>query len=296
MTITEALETQENFSDSEKEIADFILKEREKVLEMSAHDICDETYTSTSSIVRLCRKIGLDGFKEFKIKYAAELERRVDHMDDIDPDFPFEKNDTALDIAQKMDVLMVNNINASYDMMTKQAKELQKAAKLITRARRVLITGMGDSYLKAQVFQSNMIKIDRIVLLCNISGDQSSLADIMTPVDCAIVVSYSGNTRAVYEIVEVLRKRGVPMVAITSDPDSMIGKAASIILQMPKKEQAWDKQATFASQAATEYFLNVLYSYIYVMDYDANNKQRKHNISEYGDTRIKKEETHEPKH
>ncbi len=54
------------------------------------------------------------------------------------------------------------------------------------------------------------------------------------------------------------------------------------------------KQATFASQTATEYYLNVLYSYIYVLDYDVNLKHRKQHISEFGDIRNSKGERNEP--
>ena len=206
-------------------------------------------------------------------------------MEDINPDFPFEKNDTAFDIAQKMNVLMTNTINASYDMITRNIKNLQNAARLINRSNRILLAGMGDSQLKGQVFQSNMMKINKIILMCNILGEQNSLADIMTKDDCAIIVSYSGDTRLVYETVEVLKRRSVPIIAITSNSGSMIGKAADIILEMPKKEEKWAKQATFVSQVATEYYLNVLYSYIYVMDYETNNSFRKRNIQEHSDTR-----------
>lgn len=285
MTIQEALRKNESFSDSEKEIAEYILEQKDKILDHSVQDIAEATFTSTSSVVRLCRKIGLDGFKEFKIRYTAELERRIDQMEDINPDFPFEKNDTAFDIAQKMNVLMTNTINASYDMITRNIKNLQNAARLINRSNRLLLAGMGDSQLKGQVFQSNMMKINKIILMCNILGEQNSLADIMTKDDCAIIVSYSGDTRLVYETVEVLKRRSVPIIAITSNSGSMIGKAADIILEMPKKEEKWAKQATFVSQVATEYYLNVLYSYIYVMDYETNNSFRKRNIQEHSDTR-----------
>lgn len=285
MTIQEALRKNESFSDSEKEIAEYILEQKDKILDHSVQDIAEATFTSTSSVVRLCRKIGLDGFKEFKIRYTAELERRIDQMEDINPDFPFEKNDTAFDIAQKMNVLMTNTINASYDMITRNIKNLQNAARLINRSNRILLAGMGDSQLKGQVFQSNMMKINKIILMCNILGEQNSLADIMTKDDCAIIVSYSGDTRLVYETVEVLKRRSVPIIAITSNSGSMIGKAADIILEMPKKEEKWAKQATFVSQVATEYYLNVLYSYIYVMDYETNNSFRKRNIQEHSDTR-----------
>ena len=212
MTIYDALKQDALFSDSEKEIAAYIIAQKEEILKKSVHDIADATFTSTSSIVRLCKKIGFDGFKDFKIRLAAELEHRVDQRDDTDPDFPFVKNDTALDIAQKMDVLMINSIEASYGMITKQAKQLQKAAKLIADARVIYLTGTGDSYLKGKVFQSNMTKIHKMVLMQNVPGEDTSMIDTLTTKDCAIVISYSGKTRSVFELVRVLKRKAIPIV------------------------------------------------------------------------------------
>jgi len=285
MTIQEALKKNETFSDSEKQIADYILDQKEKILTQSVQEIAEATYTSASTVVRLCRKIGLDGFKRFKIAYATELERRIDSMEDVNPDFPFEKTDTAYDIAQKMNVLMGNTIDASYDFLTRNIKEVQKAARLIRRSERIILSGMGDSFLKGQVFQSNLLKIRKVALMCNVLGEQNTLADLATPSDCALVISYSGDTRTVYETVLAFKRNNIPLIALTSNPDSMIGKQADIILEMPKKEEKWAKQATFVSQVATEYYLNVLYSYIYVMDYEENSSFRKRNILEYSDTR-----------
>ena len=290
MTLQEALKKEELFSESEKAITHYILDQKEAVLAQSVHDIAEVTYTSTSSVVRVCRKIGLKGFKDFKIKYAAELERRMGKMDDIDLDFPFSKHDTALDIAQKTNVLMVDSINATYDIMTRQANELQKAARTIARANRTLIAGVGDSFLKGQVFQYNMIKINKIVVTDNVPGDNTSLASVMSPSDCALLVSYSGNTEQTYYVAKILKRRRVPLIAITSNPDSMIGRISDIVLELPKKEHPWEKQATFASQAATEYVLNTLYSFIFVMNYDQNILYRKRNITEFGDEKLVKGE------
>ena len=284
MTITEALENQSNFSDSEKEIANFILKEKEKILEMSAHDICDATYTSTSSVVRLCRKIGLDGFKDFKIRYAAELERRIGSYEDIDFDFPIDETDSVLDVAQKMNVLMIDSLNTSYDSITRCSKELNNAVDLITRSRHTILVGAGDSLLKGYLFQSNMQKIKQTVISCFIPGEHLTLADMAEPGDCAIVISYSGNQSQTYEAVTQLKKRMVPIIAITGDRNSKIGKLSDIILEMPLKEAGWNKQANFSSQVATEYYLNVLYSCIYVKNYRDSKKIRLRTLKEQSHT------------
>ena len=78
------LEFELDFSHSEKEIAHYILNEGEKVLNLSIKELAKKTYTSPATIVRLCHKLGLEGYGDFKIKYSAELQFDLAHTDRID--------------------------------------------------------------------------------------------------------------------------------------------------------------------------------------------------------------------
>ncbi len=284
--IAEKLADQGKFSSSEIEIANYILRKKEDILRMSAQEICKETYTSTSSLVQLCRKIGLEGFKDFKIRYAAELERQIEDRGDVNYNFPFQSNDSVLDIAQKMSVIMSNTLNSSYSLLAHNYREMSKAVDLIIRSRRTALFAMGDSLIKGMVFRANMLKIDELVLINSLQGEQDVLADILTEADCGIIVSYSGNSKSVYDQVKILRKHRVPLIVITSNPDSMIGRQAKIILKVPVTEDKWSKQATFSSQTATEYMLNVLYSCVYVRKFGKSSTMRMKNIEEHSDTRF----------
>ena len=286
MKISEMLASQDDLSNSETEIANYILDHKEAVLRMSAQEICRATFTSTSSLVRLCRKIGLEGFKDFKIRYAAELERQLSDMGPVDYDFPFQGSDSILDIAQKMSVIMTNTLNSSYGLLAQSSREIKRAVDLIIASRRTALFGLGDSFIRGLIFRANMLKIDELILTVPFSGEHDALADILTDKDCAIVVSYSGNTRVVFDQVKILRRHRVPIIAVTSDPGSMIGKHAQIVLPMPVSEDKWNKQATFSSQTATEYVLNVLYSCIYVRKYGQSHDRRMRNIEEHRDTRF----------
>ena len=89
MSIMTQLEFELDFSHSEKEIAHYILNEGEKVLNLSIKELAKKTYTSPATIVRLCHKLGLEGYGDFKIKYSAELQFDLAHTDRIDVNFPF---------------------------------------------------------------------------------------------------------------------------------------------------------------------------------------------------------------
>lgn len=63
-----------DFTHAEVEIAHYILNHGEDVLNLSSKELAKRTYTSPATIVRLCRKLGLEGYNDFKIKYSAELQ------------------------------------------------------------------------------------------------------------------------------------------------------------------------------------------------------------------------------
>lgn len=62
--ITQLIE-KKNFTDIEKDIADYILKEGEKICSLSIQDFSNLCYTSPSTMMRFCKKLGTTGFSDF---------------------------------------------------------------------------------------------------------------------------------------------------------------------------------------------------------------------------------------
>ncbi|WP_366936703.1 hypothetical protein [uncultured Clostridium sp.] len=54
--------------------------------------LAQNTYTSSATIVRLCEKLGLKGYNDFKIKYSAELKINSDIYKQVDVNYPFIKS------------------------------------------------------------------------------------------------------------------------------------------------------------------------------------------------------------
>src|ERR1700761_2167663 len=58
---------------TERLIAEYILKDPERILSSSIAELRDGTGSSVGSIVAFCRSLGLQGFAEFKISLAREM-------------------------------------------------------------------------------------------------------------------------------------------------------------------------------------------------------------------------------
>src|SRR5712691_5459986 len=69
--------------DAEARVADAVLAEPRLVTSESVGDLAERAGTSTATIVRLCRRVGFEGFYHFKIALAEEvgLTRQFGHPD-----------------------------------------------------------------------------------------------------------------------------------------------------------------------------------------------------------------------
>lgn len=70
MLIEEKLTKQELFTTTEKRIVDYIRRNIEAAVYMTIEELAKATYTSHSAIIRLCKKMGFSGFKEYYTKGA----------------------------------------------------------------------------------------------------------------------------------------------------------------------------------------------------------------------------------
>ena len=63
----------EGFSKTEKEIAEYITKNHREIVNMSIQELANNTYTSTTTIIRFCKKLGFNGYREFKVQFSQDL-------------------------------------------------------------------------------------------------------------------------------------------------------------------------------------------------------------------------------
>ena len=73
MLIQDLLKNQDTFSDSEKQIADYFLNQKEALRKQGARKIAAAVYVAPSSVVRFCQRLGFGGLEDFREQYLEEL-------------------------------------------------------------------------------------------------------------------------------------------------------------------------------------------------------------------------------
>lgn len=268
MNVLEFLETHSTFTDSERTVVQYVLEHTEEVLNASIYTVAEKTNTSTPTIVRLCKKCGLKGFKEFKIALARDLEFQLNTIRSVDVNIPFESKDPDLVISKKIAHLSSETILSTQQLMT--TSKLNYAVKLINNAENLFGIGVSDTYLRLKDFQLKLLRINVYLKMIDLQAEQYHLAKNTGKNDVAIIISNSGKTAEIVNDAKEFYMNKTPIIAITGNPKSPLANYASVLFELPRQEDEKFKVSNFSSQLAIEYILNVLYSCIFNSNFDEN--------------------------
>lgn len=211
---------------AEKQIADFIIKNAEKIEELSINELAGYAKTSKSTVTRFCQRLGYDGFKQFRLSAAK------DHVAEAKYEGPAaDKDQTSESTVQ---AVCQSNAQACLDTpLLLDVSCLENVAQALLEAKRILIIGDGPvAPIALDLYQ----KLIRLGLLCIYSLDrrfQQMQAVLTGEQDVIIAFDLAGSTKATIEALQHARKNGTKTIAVTNTIGSPISKAADINLYGP---------------------------------------------------------------
>ena len=272
MLISNKLESMNSLSKSEEVLANYILNEKENIENLSTKNLANATYTSPSTVIRLSQKLGFSGWNELKEKYLEELKYLNKNFSNVDPDFPFESHDTFMDIASKVSHLASNSIDDTLSLLKND--EIKKAVQLLCKSQIINVYGVSNSLLMAYDFKHKMLRINKHVEIMNLPGEQMIVASNSSPANCAILISYSGESKEVLKIAEILKSKNTQMIVLTSIGENSLTAFADCIFSISTREKLYSKISTYSSNNSIHLILDILYSCVFKMNYDYNLKYK----------------------
>ncbi len=265
MLIQERLERCE-LSVSERAAADFILKEKLNIRDMTTREIAQASFSSPSTLVRIAHKMNFRGWNELKEALLKEEEYLQTHFSDIDANLPFKKSDSIMSVAAKIAALKKESIDDTLSLITHD--DLRKAVSLLNQASSINIFAVSNNALICQEFQHNMSRIGKQVKVCSLQGEFAYTAWLAEPSSCALIISYSGETPILVKAAKILKEHQIPTVLITNIGENSLLPMADCVLHICTREKLYSKIASFSTDVSIEYLLDVLYSCIFRLDYD----------------------------
>lgn len=294
MLILDKLRSYENFTKTEIQVAQALLGIGTKITDYSIRMLAEESYVSPATVVRLCVKLGYDGYEDFKEAFVNEQEYINRQFGKIDVNFPFEEDDSTTATALKLSELYKDTIEDtmslfSYGMMN-------KIISLMARKRTIHIFSSGTALSVAESFKEKMQKIGKAVYITE--NQRYSLYDAVNLYndDMAIIISYSGETKDMLDIARFCKKRHVSIVAITSFGDNTLSSLSDYVIHISTKENMFSNLGNFSTQISIFFILDLIYAEYFKLDYRKNYEKKKSITSlleskRYSDNPIIQDET-----
>jgi arabinose-5-phosphate isomerase len=114
-----------------------------------------------------------------------------------------------------------------------------KAVDLLANAKgRVIISGMGKSGHIGNKIAATMASTGTPASFVHPAEASHGDLGMITPDDVVLALSWSGSTQELASLLNYTKRFNIPLVAITSGEDSLLGKAATICLTLPKAKEA----------------------------------------------------------
>lgn len=107
-----------------------------------------------------------------------------------------------------------------------------------TASGRVVLSGMGKSGQIARKIASTLSSTGCPAIFIHPSDASHGDLGMITKSDVIMILSWSGETEELRNIVAYSRRFGVPLIAMTADATSTLGTAADIVLALPVCEEA----------------------------------------------------------
>jgi DNA-binding MurR/RpiR family transcriptional regulator len=194
---------------SEAAVARRLLRSLGLVASKSLREVAAHCRTSDTTVVRACRAAGFDGFQDLKYYVLREF-----------------TGGDAPPVAPGQDAYR-EDINAS---VTAAEVALDQAARLIRRARRVVLAGVGASQGVAVIATDILFTLGKPALAIHSEPMAGFVFSPPTDGLVLLAISHSGETQFTLHVAQEARKAGVPSIGLTNEPASELARAVDVLL------------------------------------------------------------------
>ncbi|MFK3960776.1 MurR/RpiR family transcriptional regulator [Guptibacillus hwajinpoensis] len=208
---------------SEQKVADKVLADIDSVLYSSVTDLADMSGVGETTALRFCRKLGFKGYQEFKLTLAKTLsnDSKEDEVDGQGMHYAIAKNTK-------------NVIDETLQMIDENLLNLCISA--IDEAKHLHFYGVGTSGLTALDAKNRLIRIGKHSDAIIDPHVQAMDAATLGSGDVVVGISLSGSTKDTLDSLEIAKKNGAKVIAITYYARSPIAQLADYVLLSGGKE------------------------------------------------------------
>lgn len=207
---------------AERRVADFVRTSPSEVIRMSMARLSEVCSVSDPTIIRFCRRLGFEGYQEFKLQLAQSLVPSAP--------FAYEQIVSGDSIENVVRKTCRNSLNAVQRLLEDlKPKQVEEAAQLLRAATWIGIYATGISEVTALDAEH---KFQRLGLRCQaLLGPKKQWmhAESARPGEVSLIFSQSGHTKQMVEVAVATRSGGGRVVSVAAD-DSPLARVSDVVI------------------------------------------------------------------
>ncbi len=254
-----------DLSPSERHVVDYILDNTHEITNIGIVELAKKTNTSTSTLKRLCKKLDIDSYIDFRLQLSMELAEYLQSNIMQRGMEPVGRYDSIGDIVEKVSNTNAKSIIDSSNLL--DAELVGRVIDMMTNARQIDFYGMGPSNLVAMDAQ---LKCMRLGINATAYGDYVEMYMNERTSDAkhlAFMISYTGETAEILAIARDLVSRSIPVVSITGLSDNTLCKLCPINIFVDATESQ-NRLGGMSSRISTLNVIDILFTALINSDYD----------------------------
>lgn len=231
-------------SNSEREVLDYIRDHPEQVPKMSIQELAQASYVSAATIMRLCKKLNLNGFND--LKYGMRQE--------------FLSQRRSSDSSLRFHGLLSGNLGQLRQMTENlDLSLLEEVTDLLCGDGNVFLFARGLSYMPMNYMYNVLLSVDRNCILYIDPPLMYNAALQMDQGDMAIIASSGGATPEVIKAAGMVKDSGASLVVLSSSNVTPLKDQADYFFHCPAENRRFhnvDIKSRFSITFMIELILN----------------------------------------
>lgn len=227
MNIIEVIKSNvDKMTKSEHTVATYFFENPNEFAFETLDSIAEKINTSTTSVLRFCRKNGFAGYKAFQ----DEIRKGLNYQLTLPDKFRITTDSESSGLQfPKYAINAISCIESTFANLSENVTS--RAVDEIIRAKRLFCFGLKEAYALAHYAYTRFLTVRSNVFMLSAgqSGEIESLLSLEQG-DVCVCYLFHRYTKQSTQILKAIKKRGVTVILVTSPPYDEIKNDASVIL------------------------------------------------------------------
>lgn len=226
-----------------RRIADFCLADPVSAGTRGIEDLAAAAGVSVATVTRFTRRLGLDGFSQFRAHAVADIQRLMSPEEKLEAQAGHRRDDREV-VAGSLDAAIwnVERVREAIDPAIWNA-----AAAAVRRADRVVFVGFGLSAVLIALFADLLEPFCRSQVVLDGRGGPERIvrrSQTLGPGDLVVAVTLPRHSQATLDHAAEMRRQGVRVLGVTDAPGSPLEPLCDLVLAGPAEHPLLHASAT----------------------------------------------------